>query len=361
MLHIHEPVHGAVLNHRDGVAADDALLITVRGTAPLACNVTVNGVAAQRQGDGFTAQIPLRQRCNDIVATASGHQGQSEQRISVIWDQSTQKRYRFAIDDNCFFLRELCRQQPADIFSNHYLAILKRLHDNYGTRFSLNLFYESPEKDFTLKMLPDRWRAQFAAASPWLRMTWHAYAEFPDRPYQYARAEKVLADIDLIHDEIVRFAGPASWCPPTIVHWGELLPSVLPAIAKRGTTALSGYFRRQEQHYAVSYGLDDWRCAQVESRGRLMEFASGIMLSQIDLVLNSTPLADILPCLSAAIAAGSRSEVIDLLTHEQYFWPFYHHFVPDHAERLDCALRFLTDHGYEPVWFHEGLLGAPQP
>lgn len=50
---------------------------------------------------------------------------------------------------------------------------------------------------------------------------------------------------------------------------------------------------------------------------------------------------------------------MDLFTHEQYFWPFYHNHIPDHAERLDRAIRWVTERGYEPVFFHEGLLGNP--
>ncbi len=42
-------------------------------------------------------------------------------------------------------------------------------------------------------------------------------------------------------------------------------------------------------------------------------------------------------------------------------WPFYENYVPDHFDRLDVALEWLTEHGYEPVFFHEGLLGGPEP
>jgi len=33
-------------------------------------------------------------------------------------------------------------------------------------------------------------------------------------------------------------------------------------------------------------------------------------------------------------------------------------YLPDHAQRLDAAIRWVTEHGYEPVFFHEGLLGG---
>jgi hypothetical protein len=52
---------------------------------------------------------------------------------------------------------------------------------------------------------------------------------------------------------------------------------------------------------------------------------------------------------------------MDLFTHEQYFWPFYHHHIPDHFARLETAIRWVTELGYEPVFLHEGFLGAPSP
>jgi len=52
---------------------------------------------------------------------------------------------------------------------------------------------------------------------------------------------------------------------------------------------------------------------------------------------------------------------MDLFTHEQYFWPFYANYIADHPQRLDAAIRWVTDHGYRPVFLHEGFLGAPIP
>jgi hypothetical protein len=54
-----------------------------------------------------------------------------------------------------------------------------------------------------------------------------------------------------------------------------------------------------------------------------------------------------------------QAEIMDLFTHEQYFWPFYANYLPDHAERLDTTIRWVTERGYEPVFFHEGFLGGP--
>lgn len=49
---------------------------------------------------------------------------------------------------------------------------------------------------------------------------------------------------------------------------------------------------------------------------------------------------------------------MDHFTQKQYFWPFYHNFIPDHPQRLDVAIRWVTEHGYKPVFLHEGFLGG---
>lgn len=34
--------------------------------------------------------------------------------------------------------------------------------------------------------------------------------------------------------------------------------------------------------------------------------------------------------------------------------------IPDHFQRLDTTIRWMTEHGYAPVFFHEGFLGGPE-
>ena len=54
----------------------------------------------------------------------------------------------------------------------------------------------------------------------------------------------------------------------------------------------------------------------------------------------------------------NTAEIMDLFTHEQYFWPFYQRYIPDHAQRLDATIRWVTEHGYKPVLFHKGFMGG---
>lgn len=357
MLQILKPFHGAVLNHRNGKQTANGLQIEVSGIAPLGADVLVNGKHAKRNAHTFQAEVTLTRFDNEITAETAGPQGIARHTVRVVWDRYSYKRYRFSIDDNSFWLRNLCKEKPARINDNLYLSQLKKLHDDFGVKFTLNLFYETPERDFNLSMMPDTWKSQFQDNAEWMRMTWHAYNEFPDRPYQYASAATVAHDFDLIHEEVVRFAGEQAWVPPTIVHWGELLPSCFATVYARGVRALSGYFTRQELRYAVSYGLDDERCAYLEHHDALMDFESGITFTKNDIVFNNTPVDKVIPTLEPLTEDPDNAEYMDLLSHEQYFWPFYQNFVPDHALRIATGLRFLNEHGYKPVWQHEGFLG----
>lgn len=56
--------------------------------------------------------------------------------------------------------------------------------------------------------------------------------------------------------------------------------------------------------------------------------------------------------------APASQLIADLFTHKQYFWPFYSNYVANHFERLDTTIRWVTEHGYKPVFFHEGFLGG---
>ena len=69
----------------------------------------------------------------------------------------------------------------------------------------------------------------------------------------------------------------------------------------------------------------------------LKDFESGIVFSRVDLVCNCVPVDKTVPALEKLKADPNTAEIMDLMTHEQYFWPFYVAHLPDHAQRLDTA------------------------
>jgi hypothetical protein len=360
MLEITDPIDGAVLNRRNGRQDEQGLVVSVQGQAEAGSKVTVNGVLASRAGQDFTADVSLRQAENEILAVAEGPSGRQQCRVRVLWDRHSKPRYRFAIDDNSFFLRDIFRQGYRSLFDCFYLDALRKLNRSYGAKFVLNCFFRTPEDDFNLPQFPDRYRAEWRDNAGWLKLAFHAFAEFPDRPYQDADPAILASDLDSVAEQIVRFAGPQTYSPPTVIHWAMLRSDALPVLAGRGVKALSTHLRQERGGWDINYKLDDEHCRYLLGHDAWKDYASGIVFSNIDLVCNLTPLPRIAPVLEKMAADPDTAELLDLFTHEQYTWPFYKNYIPDHFARIESAVRWASRHGYEPVFFHEGLLGAQE-
>ncbi len=357
-LAVEQPFHGAVLNRRHGEEVEGGLKIRVTGQAPLGEPVTVNGQPARREGSRFTAEVVLRDRQTDVVAASQGIFGTSEHRVRVVWDRNSFPRYRFSVDDNSFFLRDIAQKQYKSLSDCFYLKIFRDLHQEYGAKFVLNIYYTT-EDGFELPHFPDRYKGEFEDNADWLKLAFHAYANEPARPYQYASPRQLIGDLDKVAEQIRRFAGEETYSPPTVIHWGMVQPAALKPLFDRGVRVLSGYFERRGGVFDVNYFVDDTRSEYLSRHDALMDFASGIVFSKVDIVCNSTPIDRVVPTLRPLAEDPNTAEIMDLFTHEQYFWPFYRNYIPDHAERLDAAIRFVTERGYKPVLFHEGFLGAP--
>jgi hypothetical protein len=358
-LAIEEPFHGAVVNRRHGEEVGGGLKIRVSGQAPLGDLVTVNGVPAKQAGTRFTSQVTLREKETEIVAASEGVFGAGEHRVRVVWDKHSFPRYRFSIDDNSFFLRDVAQKQYPSLFDCFYLKILRDLNTKYGARFVLNIYYTT-EDGFELPQFPDRYKGEWKDNANWLRLAFHAHANKPDRPYQYAPPARLIADLDKVAEQIRRFAGEETYSPPTVIHWGMVQPTALKPLVERGVRVLSGYFSQHSGFWDVNYLLDNDRSEYLSRHDALMDFSNGIVFSKVDIVCNNTPLDRVAPTLEPLAKDPLRAEIMDLFTHEQYFWPFYIRHLPDHAQRLDAAIRWVTERGYKPVFFHEGFLGGPE-
>jgi hypothetical protein len=358
-MRIEEPFHGAVLNRRHGREVEGGLEIQVRGEAPLNDRVVVNGTVASRAGTQFSAAIVLRQKETVLHAQAEGVTGRREHQVRVLWDRKSEPRYRFSIDDNSFFLRDISQKQYGSLFDCFYLKLLRDLHKKYGVRFVLNIYYRTAD-GFELPQFPERYRGEWRDNADWLRLSFHAYANDPDRPYQYASPSRLIGDLEKVAGEIVRFAGESVYSPPTVIHWAMVPPAVLKPLHEHGVRVLSGFFEQRNGAWDINYSLDDARSEYLSRHDALMDFESGIVFSKVDIVCNNVPKKDIEPALAKVRADPNQAEIMDLFTHEQYFWPFYANYIPDHGERLDTAIRWVTEQGYKPVFFHEGFLGGAE-
>jgi len=351
------PFHGAVLNHRHGKQTADGLAICVSGEARPGDRVTVNGVPARREGSRFTAEITLRDKETDLVAVADGDAGRHQDCVRVVWDRYSKPRYRFSIDDNSFFLRDIAQKNYRSLFDCFYLKMLRDLHNKYGVKFTVNIYYTTGD-DFSLPQFPDRYKGEWRDNAHWMRLAFHAYADLPDRPYQDAPPEKLIADFDLVAGEIHRFAGEEAYAPPTVIHWAMTRHSAFKPLFGRGVRVLSHLTARNHGKWDINYRWDDVHSEYMSKHDAWKDFDSGIVFSRVDIVCNGVPIDRIPGTLEPLTKDPNMAEIMDLFTHEQYFWKFYRNYIPDHPQRLDVAIRWVTEHGYKPVFLHEGFLGG---
>ena len=354
-VRIDRPFHGAVLNRHHGRAVDGGLEIAVQGAAPAGRQVTVNGAPARMNGGRFEARVVLREHETDVLA-APVDAPLDGAVVRVLWDRNSRPRYRFAFDDTSFCLRDIWQNQYRSLFDCFFLAMLRDLHNKYRTKFVLNIYYTTADA-FDLTQFPDRYRSEWRDNADWLKLAFHAHADQPARPYIDAPPGQLIADFDRVRDQIYRFAGEESYSPTTIVHWGEVRPSAWKPLAERGVKVLSGYFIPHGDDWPVSYRMDPVRAEYLSRHDALKDFPSGIVFSKIDMVVNAVPLDRIVPRLEEIGQDPNPSEIFDLMTHEQYSWPFFSHYLPDHAQRIEAAVRWVTERGHEPVFLHEGFLG----
>jgi hypothetical protein len=364
-LRICEPFHGAVLNHRHGKQTADALMIRVVGEANAGDRVTVNGVACRRDGGRFEADVPLREHENDLLAAAEGADGRQEAKVRVVWDRYSEPRYRFAIDDASYFLRDIAQKQYKSLFDCFFLKGLRDLHEQYGTKFCVNIYYVAcddnnapADTDFRLPQFPDRYKSEWNDNAHWLRLAFHAYANMPPRPYQDAPPEKLAADMDLIAAEVRRFAGERTLAPPPNLHFSMSPHAAFKAMYDRGVRELSGYFRKSGDKYDINYGWDNERSAYILEHNAWKDFESGIVFTRDSMVCNTVPVEKVASELESLVKDPNAAEIVNLLTHEQYFWEFYQNYIPDHFQRIETAIRWVSERGYQPVFYHEGFLGG---
>jgi len=352
MVTITEPRHGAILNRHDGVETPAGLALSVRGTATGQGPVLVNGVPAEVRAGHFAAALTLTQR--RTVVTAGDGDGSAS--VTVLYDQASFPRYRFSLDDNIGFLQDIARQRYRSILENPYMALWKRLHDAYGTKVHCNLYFQC--EGFDLTRMPDTYRRQWQDNADWFRMTFHAWQNEPDRPYLHAGYDQLAHDVDAVTNEILRFAGPEVLDPFTTIHWGEATREGCRAVRDHGIRGLVGYFVfDRDGAPAVSYYADREVTQYMAGHDYWLDLDEDLFFIRHDMVVNSFPLPRIVPRLEAIAADPHQAEIMELMIHEQYFYPHYRAHIPEYAERCETAIRWVTERGYTPVFYGDGSLG----
>ena len=107
----------------------------------------------------------------------------------------------FTVDDNIRAFEALAVEGAESLFDHPYFAMLRRLHEAFDLKVQLNMFYQ--KDGFTLADMPDRYRAEFAAVSDWLKLSFHSKDE-TRRPYETSGYDEVFSDCAAVQREILR-------------------------------------------------------------------------------------------------------------------------------------------------------------
>jgi hypothetical protein len=227
------------------------------------------------------------------------------------------------------------------------------MHEHHGLKVQLNIYYEDLDTGWTIAQMPERFRDEWRANANWLRLTFHARADQPDMPYVAAPYEEVARDCRLVTDEIIRFAGQESLSVLTTLHWGMATREGCRALRDNGIEALVGYFEMRDGKPWVSYYLDAERTDYLSQHDLWRDEEEGLLFIKHDLVLNLLPVEQIVPRLDATYADPDQNEVLELMIHEQYFYPRFAGYQPDAAEKVRLAAQWVATHGYRWALYEE--------
>jgi sugar lactone lactonase YvrE len=356
-LRITSPANGDILNRHDGEPTSQGLRITVEGEVAGSTEVLLNGKPAAVAEDRFRGQVVLDRLENAITAESAAG---ARDAITVLWDRNSAPRYRVSTDDNILFLKDIADQAATygSIFDNPYLAFWREMHEKYGAKIHHNIYYETP--GFNLSRMPDKFKPEWRRNASWMRLSFHARSNDPDRPYLHASAEKILEDYHRVTREIERFAGKETLGSFTTVHWGEATAAAAVALRRQGVRGLAGYFRTSGDFPSVSYYLSLPQTLHLMGRDYWKDIQNDILFVRHDMVINTIPLDEITPYLEKVAADPHQAEVMELMIHEQYFYSHYRSYQPDFRQRVERAIEFVHSRGYRPVFYGEGFLGARQ-
>ena len=372
-----QPFDGAVVHERSAspiiavVSSSGArkLKIQIAGTIPdsagrvelIDTKYPRQKIPVRREGVKFFAESLLEDAKTEFVASLADSQGRPKRsaRTRVIWLKDSYPRYRFQVDDNSFFTRDIHQKNYKSIFDSSYLGMFRDFTRKYGAKVVLNLFYSTPEGDFNLSQLSDKYKPEWQDNADWLKLAFHAHNEFPDHPFLVRTPQQLGRDIDLIESEIKRFAGEKVYSRTALLHWGSIRPESLRVLIDKGWRTFSGSLwplrGKSVAPYIGKYQVPEYAMRYLDEQDAWYNFENGLLFSKIDLCCNRVPLKDTLPTLQQAYDNPNTREVMDLATHEQYFWPFYKNYMPDHANRLDHTFRFVTERGYRAIFPEEDI------
>ncbi len=344
------PIDGDVLfSVADGVETEKGLKTKITVSAKPERKITICGVPATEENGVYSAEVILDSYRNNIVALDT--ESNEAESMCILWFKNAYKTYRLGIDDVILCLQNiyLHRDEYTSIFDDPFLKMFRDLHEKYGSHVHLHIYYETDDKSFNLSMFPDKYKPEFQANGDWLKFTFHAYSDHPDRPYRNATYEKVMEDGKAVNREILRFAGKEAMSKVTSQHWADSNLFATRGFRNLGYKCIDGYYVKGKDgtYSGCPYYLSHEQALHAFSRDFWYDTKEDILFVTDDIILNHSTV-DTIDSRLDALEDTENNSFQYLLIHEQYFYESFAAYKPDYRERVFTAVDWCHRHGYRP-------------
>ncbi len=298
------------------------------------------------------------------------------------------KNSYFYIDDVIWIFRDLTRERPSSIFENRYMHALKEAHDKYGLKVMLNSFYRTDyfygDDEFTLADMTDIYKKEWEANSDWIKIAFHAKQEYPDYPHVNISYDDMKNSFLRFKNEIIRFAGEKIMSITFNPHWSPVSKAGCRALVDQGIKVSAATIGERREYNgdpnSLPYGhagrilqnrqpetmlfarnmgdpdMDNSICGynhltveETEKTRFNMEFVedkgTGILFKEYcnTFCLNHIELENLENALSEYIG----KDYVGVATHEQYAYPEFYAYQPDHLDRILSFAKYMHINGYK--------------
>ncbi len=261
------------------------------------------------------------------------------------------KKLCFTLDDNIRFLQEITQGQYENILKHPYLALLHKMHKKYGAKFQLNMFYSYTDGGFSLSDVPKTYFSQFENCSNFLKMSFHSAYNEPAFPYENATAHELLTDYDKVYSELLRIVPKSIIANTTTLHYVAATKDAITALGKRGVKGLIAMAHKQEGRLALQYHLNNEQAEILRKNDFYYEKDTDITYLLNHLIVDRVSIDD-LPIILNTLCNKS---VVQIMTHEQYFYKDYKDYQKDYARKMELCFKTLQKYNYESCFFEDLL------
>ncbi|HBN82312.1 MAG TPA: hypothetical protein DDZ89_00550 [Clostridiales bacterium] len=352
------PVDGVMLTDAAGKKTVEGLKINCIINAPPGRSITVNGVPCTASTNQYHVETVLKGYKTLLIAKDT--QNGCETSIKVYYLKNAHKKYRFSLDDNIWCFQNIAKHAGdyKSIFEDPYLNLIKTMHDKYDTKFHINIYYECPEfGGFNLTQMPDQFKPEWKYNSDWLRLSFHAKANLPDRPYIRASFDQAKFEHDQVVEQIIRFAGEEAFAGPvTTIHWGDATTDTVRALRSSGVKAFVGSFNYHDpKNVSIRYYLNAEQCALLNIYGFYYDNNEDVYFFRYGASMQHIKVEDIPKEFELFEKQNPLYTFKEMCVHEQYFYPHYIRYMPDYYQRFDTAIKWCIENGYEASFVKDVL------